>query len=216
MSFEVEVKYRSVDHDLLRRRLGERGAAEEPAVVQEDIYLSHPARDFAQTNEALRLRRIGAENRITYKGPRRAGPTKTREEIEIPVAPGDEAFQQLARLFANLGFRPVATIRKTRSIFHLTDRLQSIAVALDRAEGLGDFAEIEVVAATESDLPAAQAVVLGLADELGLTAVEPRSYLRLALEARQPLSGPGPAPGDGHAATDPRAVRSRSDPPQTG
>ena len=31
---------------------------------------------------------------------------------------------------------------------------------LDRAEGLGDFAEIETLAATESDLPAAQAAVL--------------------------------------------------------
>ena len=55
---------------------------------------------------------------------------------------------------------------------------------LDRADGLGDFAEIETLAATESDLPAAQAAVLALANELGLTEVEPRSYLRMSLEAR--------------------------------
>ncbi len=191
MSYEVEIKFRSVDHDLLRRRLAERGAVEEPAVVQEDTYLNHPSRDFARTNEAFRLRRIGAENRITYKGPKHEGPTKTREEIELTLAEGEDAFEQLSRLFANLGFRTVATIRKERTAFHLSNQARRIEVALDRAEGLGDFAEIEVVAANESELPAAQASVLALAEELGMTEVEPRSYLRMALEARQrPASDP--------------------------
>jgi adenylate cyclase class 2 len=185
MGYEVEVKYRSVDHDQLRSRLEARGAAASYTVVQKDTYLSHPSRDFSLTNEALRLRRIGTENRITYKGPRRSGPTKTREEIEIPFADGDEAFGQLSQLFANLGFQPVATIRKSRTTFHLTEQLCKIEVAIDRAEGLGDFAEIEALAATESDLPAAQAAVLAVANQLGLTEVEPRSYLRMALEVFQ-------------------------------
>jgi adenylate cyclase class 2 len=185
MSYEVEVKYRSVDHDQLTRLLVERGGIARPAVVQEDTYLSHPARDFALTNEAFRLRRIGTENRITYKGPRRAGPTKTREEIEINLADGEAAFAQLARLFELLGFSPVATIRKTRTSFHLVYFGQATEVALDRAEGLGDFAEIEAMVVTEADLPAAQARILALADELGLTDVEPRSYLRMVLDVRQ-------------------------------
>jgi adenylate cyclase, class 2 len=183
MGYEVEVKYRSVDHNKLRSRLEALNAAIDSTVVQEDIYLSHPSRDFALTNEALRLRRIGAENRITYKGPRQSGPTKTREEIEVPFAEGDEALGQLSRLFANLGFEPVATIRKSRTTFHLTEQIHKIEVALDRAEGLGEFAEIETIAATESDLPAAQTAVLAVANQLGLTEVEPRSYLRMALEA---------------------------------
>jgi adenylate cyclase class 2 len=191
MSYEVEIKFRSVDHGQLRRRLAERGAAEEPAVVQVDTYLNHPSRDFARTNEAFRLRRIGAENRITYKGPKHEGPTKTREEIELTLAEGEDAFDRLSRLFENLGFRRVATIRKERTAFHLSDPPRRIEVALDRAEGLGDFAEIEVVAADESELPAAQAAVIALAEELGLTAVESRSYLRMALESRQrPASDP--------------------------
>ena len=185
MGYEVEVKYRLVDHDQLERRLAERGAVREPEINQEDIYLSHPSRDFAASNEALRIRRIGAENRITYKGPRLSGPTKTREEIEIAVTSGDVAFQQLLRLFENLGFRPVATIRKSRTPFHLNHDGRAVEVVLDRALGLGNFAEIEVLAATESELPAAQAAVLALADELGLTEVEPRSYLRMTLEARE-------------------------------
>ena len=44
MSFEVEVKYRAVDHDHLVERLVQMGAVTGEAVDHEDIYLSHPAR----------------------------------------------------------------------------------------------------------------------------------------------------------------------------
>jgi adenylate cyclase, class 2 len=196
MGYEVEIKYRLVDHDQLERRLVERGADREPVITHEDIYLSHPSRDFALTNEAFRIRRIGAENRITYKGPRLNGPTKTREEIEISLASGDVAFNQLLRLFENLGFRQVATVRKSRAIFHLTLGGRTVDVALDRAMGLGYFAEIEVLAETESELPAAQAAVLALADELGLAEVEVKSYLRMTLDQEDDgSSAPRPAFG---------------------
>lgn len=183
MGYEIEVKYRAVDHVRIRRLLLERGATEEPAIDQEDVYLRHPSRDFAVTHEALRLRRIGSENRVTYKGPRFPGPTKTREEIELPFEPGEASYRDLAHLFANLGFEPVATIRKHRTPFHLTASALPIEVTLDRAEGLGDFVEIEAMASDASGLPAAQQAVLDLARELGLDQVEPRSYLRMALEA---------------------------------
>lgn len=88
-------------------------------------------------------------------------------------------------LFENLGFQPVATVRKSRTPFHLNQDGRAVEVVLDRAFGLGNFAEIEAIAATDSDLPAAQAAVLGLAKELGLTEVEPRSYLRMLLQARE-------------------------------
>ncbi len=184
MSFEVEVKYREVDHRQLTAMLIERGASRRGAVDQEDVYLSHPARDFTASNEALRIRRVGEENRITYKGPRRSGPTKTREEIEIAVGSGPQAFGRLLRMFEVLGFRPVATVRKRRETFHLTFLEHELEVTLDLAEGLGDFAEIEAFARDEPDLPAAQQAVLALAGELGLTEVEPRSYLRMMLEER--------------------------------
>jgi adenylate cyclase class 2 len=188
MSYEVEVKYRTPDHAVLADRLIALGGVAGPEVVHEDTYLSHPARDFAQTNEALRLRRIGDANRITYKGPRREGPTKTREEIEIPFGTGAESLEATRQLFANLGFRPVALIRKARCPFHLSYQGRAIEVVLDDAEGLGRFAEVEAIAASESDLPAAQGAVLALARELGLTEVEPRSYLRMTLD-RQDRGG---------------------------
>jgi adenylate cyclase class 2 len=125
---------------------------------------------------------VGESNRVTYKGPRRDGPTKTREEIELPLGEGAENFEQWRKLFENLGFRPVAVVRKVRRSFHLTVQGRPIEVALDEAEGIGAFAEVEAIARDDSDLPAAQAAVLELAQSLGLSEVEPRSYLRMALE----------------------------------
>ncbi len=190
MGYEVEVKYRSVDHALLERRLIALGAARSHSVRQADIYLKHPSRDFAMTGEAFRVRSVGVENRITYKGPRKPGPTKTRKEIEIRFADGEEAASQLLGLFDLLGFQPAATVRKSRTSFVLERAALSLEVVLDRAEGLGDFAEIETLAPSEADLPAAQAAVLALAAELALTEVEPRSYLRMTLESRK-SSAPG-------------------------
>jgi adenylate cyclase class 2 len=184
MGYEIEVKYRSVDHAELRARLHAMGCHADPQIMMEDHYLGHAARDFAQTHEAFRIRRISDDNRITYKGPRLEGPTKTREELELSFESGQSAFDQLTRLFANLGFTPVATIRKERTTYHLSESGHAIEVLLDRAEGLGDFVEIEVLANTEAELPAAQAVVLEVASRFGLTEVEPRSYLRMALEGR--------------------------------
>ncbi len=185
MGYEVEVKFRSVDHAVLEQRLTALGASRVGSVRQVDVYLKHPARDFALTNEAFRVRSIDDENRITYKGPRRTGPTKTREEIEIRFVDGEEAARQLLDLFKLLGFAPVATIRKTRTSFLLNRAGHSLEVVLDRADGLGDFAEVETLASSEPDLPAAQSAVLALATELGLTDSEPRSYLRMALESQQ-------------------------------
>jgi adenylate cyclase, class 2 len=182
MSFEVEVKYRTTDHEQLARRLSELGALASAEIAQEDTYLAHPSRDFAQTKEALRIRRIGDDNRVTYKGPKRRGPTKTREEIEIAFDRGPHSHEQLVRLFGNLGFEPVAVIRKTRRSFHLRFQGHETEVALDTAEGLGDFAEVEAIAELEADLPATQNVVLELGRRLGLSEVEPRSYLRMFLD----------------------------------
>ncbi len=184
MSFEVEIKFRTdaAGHAELVRRLSGLGAESAPACEQEDNYLSHPTRDFGATGEALRLRREGEANYVTYKGPRQPGPTKTREEIEVAFAAGDDAHRQMGRVWELLGFRPVAILHKRRQAYRLVRGGRAIAVVLDLAEGLGEFAEVETIAADAADLPAAQSAVLDLAQALGLAAVEPRSYLRMALE----------------------------------
>jgi adenylate cyclase, class 2 len=203
VSFEVEIKFRtdSAGHTELERRLAQLAAEFSPACEQEDIYVSHPARDFGETGEAFRLRREGEANYLTYKGPRQTGPTKTREEIEIEFSAGADALLQMRRVWELLGFRPVAILHKRRQANRLVRDGRALAVVLDLAQGLGEFAEVETIAADAADLPAAQAAVLDLARTLGLTAVEPRSYLRMALE--QGL-GAAPAGGEEKGPSGPR------------
>ena len=61
------------------------------ALREADHYFNAPDRDFARTDEAFRLRRIGAANFVTYKGPKRDAQRKMRTEIEVPLPDGDEA-----------------------------------------------------------------------------------------------------------------------------
>lgn len=184
MGFEIEIKFRVADHDDLRRRLADRGIEPGATVDHEDAYLAHPSRDFAVTGEAFRIRGEGSSNRITYKGPKLGGPAKTREEIEVAFAEGDEPRGQLTRAFELLGFRPVAVVRKRRTEYHLESEGRPIIVSLDLAESLGAFAEVETLVEVEAGLPDAQRVVVAMARDLGLTEVEPRSYLRMLLEDR--------------------------------
>jgi adenylate cyclase class 2 len=192
MGFEVEIKFRVADLDPVARRLAELGAEAGERIDLEDGYLAHPGRDFAQTDEALRIRREGDANHLTYKGPKRGGPTKTREEIEVPFATGPSAGEQMGRLLERLGFRPVAVVRKARTPYRLDYQGRRLEVVLDRVDGLGSFAEVEALALGEADLPEAQGAVLGLAAALGLTEVEPRSYLRMVLEQAGRRNSAGP------------------------
>lgn len=182
MGYEVEIKFRVADASALVGRLRSLGAEEGAEIEQVDRYLAHPGRDFAATDEALRLRRLGPENRITYKGPKVGGPTKTREEIEVPFGTGAENLAQMAALFDRLGFRLVAEVSKSRTAFALRHEGRAVEVTLDRAGPLGVFAEVEALAADADGLPGAQRAVLDLAAALGLSDVEPRSYLRMTLE----------------------------------
>src|SRR4029077_11878574 len=63
---EVEVKYRAPTGISLEERILALGA--EPVEEREDAdaYFNAPHRDFARTDEAFRLRRIGPANFLTY------------------------------------------------------------------------------------------------------------------------------------------------------
>jgi adenylate cyclase class 2 len=112
--FEVELKFAVIDGQVLRARLAELGASFGAIVEQVDTYYAHPARDFARTDEALRIRRAGPDNWITYKGPKLDQVTKTRRELELPLPPGDAGAACFGELLEAVGFRPVAQVRKRR------------------------------------------------------------------------------------------------------
>ena len=173
MSLEIEQKYRVSSHDRVAQRLCELGVQPGSPISQEDTYLRHPSRDFKQTNEAFRIRKVGTRNAVTYKGPKHPGPTKTREELEIPFEDGESAAEQMLRLFQALGFEPVAVIRKVRTPYHLSIGSRSLEVVLDDAGSIGKFVEVETIVEDPSDLAAAQASVVETSRSLGLVDSSP-------------------------------------------
>jgi adenylate cyclase class 2 len=182
MQFEVEQKFPVADLAAVAARLRGLGASARDAIVQVDRYFAHPARDFAQTDEALRIRQIGEQNLITYKGPKIDRVTKTRHELELPLAGGATSAAQWTMLLQALGFKPVAEVRKVRQVLDLTWLDALIEIALDQVDGVGNFVELEVIA-DESGLDVAKSRIQTLAAALGLSGAERRSYLELLLAA---------------------------------
>lgn len=83
--YEVELKYPVADVAALEARLASLGASWHGVSEQVDRYFNHPSRDFAVTDEALRLRSTPAGVAVTWKGPRLDTTAKTRREIELPL-----------------------------------------------------------------------------------------------------------------------------------
>jgi adenylate cyclase class 2 len=181
MTYEVEQKHRVIDKPALIARLRERGCSLEEPIQQSDQYFAHPCRDFAATDEALRIRVVGDESFVTYKGPKLDKTTKTRREIELPLDPADHDGSQFASLLTALGFAPVAAVRKRRSAFRILIDDHKVNGALDDLDGLGSFVELELQA-NDDTLDAAKQAIAKLASELNLGPSERRSYLNLLLE----------------------------------
>lgn len=188
--YEVEVKVRA-DHDAVRERLSELDARPLGTVVQADTYFDAPHRDFASTDEALRIRQVGtiedvdgapldldsladADSRLTYKGPLVGSSGKTREEIETSVTNGEDVRTILDRL----GFEPAATVQKVRERYDL----DGYTVTLDEVADLGEFVEVETEV-NEAEIERARKGTFEVLERLGLDSEESirASYLELLL-----------------------------------
>lgn len=176
---EVELKFRCDQTEPLVAALTRLGAQPSPTVRQVDQYFNHPQRDFAQTDEAVRIRDTNGQTSLTYKGPLVDRETKTRREIELDLV-GTEARSKLAEWLRAVGFRPVLEVEKTRQAWSLHRGDRDVEIALDQVTGLGQFVELETVA-QEADLVPARTLLQELATELGLTQSERRGYLSMLL-----------------------------------
>ncbi len=202
--YEVEVKV-PASHDAVRAALADAGAEPAGTVAQADTYFDAPHREFAETDEALRVRRVAnaaesferdeaeplgaaidavldgeyradGESRVTYKGPLLEAESKTREEFETSVASGAEMRDILDRL----GFAPAATVRKLRETHHV----DGFEVLLDAVEDVGEYVEVETEVETDADVEAAREDAYALLRELGLDPADQirTSYLGLKLD----------------------------------
>jgi len=198
--YEVEQKYPLADVAAVEAALARLGATWHGTAEQVDRYFNHPDRDFAATDEALRLRRTDEALAITWKGPRLDATTKTRREIELPLAKAVVPAAALAQaavsatldrwteLLEALGFRQVREVAKRRRLATVAWQGAVIEVALDHVAGLGNFVELELQA-DAAGIPVAAARIESLARELGCAAAERRSYLEMLIEGRGEAEG---------------------------
>lgn len=135
---EVEAKFAVSDPEEIRARLSRQGVQMARRRHERDVYYNAPNRDFAKTDEALRVRYDDSGVTVTYKGPKvRVGSAKAREEFNLAVASGET----LEVILSRTGFRRAAMVSKVREFYEMGD----VTVTIDDVEGLGTFIEVEIL-----------------------------------------------------------------------
>lgn len=200
MPIEVEIKLRLENVEATRDQIARLGGQFHLGLIQHDTYFNMPEglRDFARTDEALRLRvtdelagdppnyetprvtRTVAD--LTYKGAKLDAQTKSRKEVRAVI----EDAGAMRAILAALGFVEVITIRKERAIHALPWRGREVELTIDAIEHLpGNFMELEVIVDQQGAFAAARDDLLALLRELGFTEEDSirESYLELVARA---------------------------------
>ncbi len=165
---EIEVKCYCDDPGEVKNLLTASGARFVETRTERDLYFNHPSRNFADTDEALRLREVNSLCRITYKGPKLSKTTKARVEHETDT--GD--FNTMKNILLSLGFKESGIIEKERHMYSLN----GMDISIDNVSGLGTFVEIEKIGTLEDET---EKELFDTAAKLGLSRFEMRSYLEL-------------------------------------
>ena len=169
---EVEVKAKINSFEEMEEKLESLGAKKSKTEFQEDIYFASPIVDFAQTDEALRIRTTDSNTFITYKGPKLNNKAKTRKEVEMEIENAEKAKD----IFEEIGFKEVRTVRKNRQYY----KYENFEISLDDVEGLSPYMEIEIEVSEGEDYSEAQSKIFELFEKLGITnGFERTSYMEL-------------------------------------
>jgi adenylate cyclase class 2 len=173
---EVEVKAKIKDFNHVKKMLNEINAKKSHVEHQIDSYFNSPIKDFAKTDEALRIREVSIDNNstvfITYKGPKIDTKSKTREEIELKI----EDTEKVAKIFKYLGFKKTAIVIKNRTIYTLDEYI----ISLDEVEGLDPYMEIEIDLEDGNEHEIELDKIFAIFEKLGVKdSFERTSYLEL-------------------------------------
>lgn len=181
--FEIELKasIRRERLDDLRKRITELGGTRIGVFRQVDVYLNHPCRDFAKTDEALRIRDHNGKVELTYKGARVHEDCKCRVEKTIEVK---SSINDMLEFLSYLGFSKVFEIVKNREIYSVNRKGYMINICLDDVLDLGFFVEVELFSA-ENAINESINVLKSVLRDLGLTGPYiTKSYLEILLDKR--------------------------------
>jgi adenylate cyclase class 2 len=139
MYIEIEAKLKVDSFKGIEKRLKRVGAEFLRQRLHTDAYFDDKKSTLRKSDSALRIRHqvIGRRDQfvITFKGPRRKGRFKQRQEIQFEVGDG-----RLAEMFlAAIGYKKTLMYQKKRRAWHYG----FCEVALDELPLLGRFVEIE-------------------------------------------------------------------------
>lgn len=187
---EIEMKFRVENAQAYEALLKEEQGVEFGApLFESDVFFTNAALGFPNEGKSLRVRRSGDLLATTFKGPRLDSTTKAREEIELSLAPKgcdeatlDKTRDDWIRFYERLGFQPFGAVEKTRRRARTVFAGREFEITLDVVDSLGVFTELETLA-PQAEFVEARAVLLALADKLGLRDTITKSYLALTLEA---------------------------------
>ena len=173
---EVEVKASVKDFADVQEKLTQIGAIKIKREHQMDVYYNAPHKDFAESDEALRIREIPKNGKkriiLTYKGAKMDDVSKTRKEIEVDVSDAENT----GLIFENLGFRRAASVTKDRDIYHIDEFI----ITLDTVFEVGTSVEIETEAHEDKDTSESLNKIFEIYKKLGIEeGFERRSYLEL-------------------------------------
>ncbi|HET7293424.1 MAG TPA: class IV adenylate cyclase [Vicinamibacteria bacterium] len=136
MKEEIEVKLRAASPQAARATLDRLGAVlDHPRVFEDNVLYDDRAGSLRAAGCVLRLREVGGEALLTFKGPKRVlEGVKARDEHETRVASGDE----MRAILAAAGYRPVFRYQKYRE----TWSYRGVEVVVDETP-IGTFLELE-------------------------------------------------------------------------
>jgi adenylate cyclase class 2 len=158
MPIELELKIKVPEHASVRERLRTLGASLHSSVNELNSFFDASSGSMVRADRGLRLRTNTnansgrAEHVVTYKGPRKGGTLKQREEIEYRVDDPDAA----RRIFEALGLAITLSFEKRRESWSFGE----CKIELDELPRLGCFVEIE---------GPSESAILRVRDQLGLT-----------------------------------------------
>ncbi len=186
---EIEIKLAAPSVEKARAALRAAGfRVSKRRVHEQNIIYDTAARELRDSARLLRLRYVGRECILTYKGPPEPGKHKSREEIETAIANGG-AF---AAVLERLGYSAVFRYEKFRTELQ---RPGSKGIATLDETPIGVFLELE----GRPNWIDRQARALGYEEKDYITA----SYARLYYEWQERLGRPAadmlfPVSGRGH------------------
>lgn len=179
---EIKVKLSEKEFTEIETKLKALGFSFEKKMQEIDIYYNGIDRNFAVTDEALRIRTSKNLNThtiqsyVTYKGKKLDTISKTRLEYDIAVEDGPT----MNNLLKSLGFAEVYTVEKTRDYYNY----ENIHACVDYVQNVGHYVELEKIIAQDGEKNSVLDELFLLLTKLGINKdrLESKSYLQLLIE----------------------------------